>query len=137
MGMDLSNLDSTQRATAPAWATLLLGWCLGAAACEHLQARALASAPATALGPRGQAAARGAPWLPTTRELRAVEGVGAARAVDLARWFWTQAGAPGDPWDRLEEVPGVGPTLATRLRAQLAPGHETARPESGRNSESG
>jgi hypothetical protein len=135
--MDLPLLDSPPRAAAPAWATLLLGWCLGAACCEHAASRALERASAQGLGLRVDARERGVTWLPTTRELRAVEGVGAARAVDLARWFWAQAGAPGDPWDRLEEVPGVGPTLATRLRAQLAPGHRSKSPEIGRNGQSG
>jgi hypothetical protein len=135
--MDLQMLDPAQRAPAPAWAMVLLGWCLGAACCEHSEARALALASSQGLGLRTDPSGRGPTWLPTTRELRAVEGVGAARAVDLARWFWAEAGRPGDVWDRLEEVPGVGPTLATRLRAQLAPGHRSAGLGAERSSESG
>lgn len=135
--MDLPILDSTQRPAAPAWAMWLLGWCLGAACCEHLAAHALASLSAQGLGARAAAPGRGATWLPTTRALRSVEGVGAARAVDLARWFWAEGGAPGSPWDRLEDVPGVGPTLAARLRAQLAPGHRSLGPETRQSSESG
>lgn len=135
--MDLPILDSTQRPAAPAWAMWLLGWCLGAACCEHLAARALASLSAPGLELRAAVPGRGATWLPTTRELRAVEGVGPARAVDLARWFWAEAGAPGRPWDRLEDVPGVGPTLAARLCAELAPRRSSAGPETERSGASG
>jgi hypothetical protein len=100
---------------------VLLGWVVGATCCEHAQRSALARATARFLAAGAQAEARRTTWLPCARELRAVEGVGATRAVDLARWFWQESGSPGGPWKRLEDAPGVGPTLRERIQAELRP----------------
>ncbi|MEZ6016416.1 MAG: carboxylating nicotinate-nucleotide diphosphorylase [Planctomycetota bacterium] len=57
----------------------------------------------------------------TPRDLRGIEGVGAGLAVDLARFLWRRSSAPGGGWDDLESIPGLGPLLASRVRAAFAP----------------
>lgn len=98
---------------APAWAAGLIGWCLVAGIAEARSLRQEAR-----LSARGETAC---PPL-TPRGLRAIDGVGPALAVDLARFLWGAGGAAGGGLARLEEVSGVGSILAERVRAHVATG---------------
>jgi len=123
-----------ERRGAPAWVCVLLGWTLVTAWLERAAAAEVAALAGTQsaeqwqarghdLGPetrdtRGQRthSVTDLDTLVTPRSLRALDGVGELRALDVARFLWSARGHPGAGWTQLESIPGVGPELATKLR---------------------
>jgi len=104
----------------PAWVGLLLGFLLeGSLRSPDEGARGahpfgVGGAPeACAIAPLGDP-----PDFPSPGELRRIEGVGHARALRAARGLWEWGLARGP--QRLDEVEGIGPVTAGRLRAYLA-----------------
>ncbi|MFT4541974.1 MAG: hypothetical protein ACI841_001315 [Planctomycetota bacterium] len=57
------------------------------------------------------------PGPPGPRELRGLEGIGASRALQLARALWDLG--PGVDQADIEALPGIGPVLAGRLMSAL------------------
>lgn len=91
----------------PAWLLLLCGWLLGRALLDVRRAP----------GPREPAGSPPSLQRATLSELRALPGLGARRAVDLARARWSCAPQELEP----ESVHGIGPKTAAALRGALHP----------------
>jgi len=119
----LAPTPARERSATPACCRALLGW-LAAAALLELAPPAPPSAPRPATCTLEQDPPPEPP--PSTRAWRSVEGVGAVRALALARARW-ETGADFDPI----QVPGVGPVTARAARLFLERRAALAGPRAG------
>ena len=112
----------------PTWATVLLGWIVGAGLVEWRGAAwwVPSRPPVCSLEPAGLPPPdRGPSGPPGPRELRRIAGVGQVRAVSLARHLLERherhTGAVGPATvAELTRIPGIGPVIGQRLHAHLS-----------------
>jgi hypothetical protein len=113
------------RADVPAWLLVLAGWLTADAALAlRTGAEPFRIAPGVPGGTAGVRDASGFLASASPRELRQLPGLGERRATASARERWRRGHAAGPP--PLEDIAGIGPTIAARVARALA---ERARAE--------